>query len=90
MTLTVKLDERDENRLAALLVANRCDKSELVRKLINEEFERLQTEKTLLERRGGHPQHLLHGPANLSERPTRKTIIADKVRAKASRRRPNE
>lgn len=87
MTLTVKLAELEQSRLDAIAAAMRTsNQSEVVRMLINEKFESLQSEKTLVERRGGHPQHLLDGAPALSERSTRQKIIAKKLAAKAERR----
>ncbi|MBC7997655.1 MAG: hypothetical protein IAF58_06920 [Leptolyngbya sp.] len=62
------------------------NQSDVVRMLINEKFESLQAEKTLVERRGGHPQHLLNGAPNLSERSSRKSALSEKLSAKAARR----
>jgi hypothetical protein len=88
MTLTVKLPEQEQMRLEALIVAMQVGtQSDTVRALINEKFEALQVEKTLAERRGGHPQHLLQGEANLSDRDTRKAVFAEKVASKIARRR---
>lgn len=87
MTLTVKLTENEQSRLDAIAAAMRAsNQSEVVRMLINEKFDSLQSDKTLVERRGGHPQHLLDGVSDLSERSLRKKIIAKKLVAKAERR----
>lgn len=87
MTLTVKLAEQDQNRLEAIAAVMKAgSQSDVIRILINEKFESLQADKTLVERRGGHPEYLLAGTANLSERITRKGVIAAKLAAKASRR----
>lgn len=88
MTLTVKLDEEDRHRLDVLItVLNVSNQSEVVRKLINERYEQLKSEKTLAERRGGHPVHLLEGPINLSSREARKRAVTDALDAKRARRR---
>ncbi len=42
--------------------------------------------KTILERMGGYPQHLLEGSGDLSDRDYRKKIIAEKVRQKHQER----
>ncbi len=87
MTLTVKLAEHDQSRLDAIAAAMQTsNQSEVVRILINEKFESLQADKTLVERRGGHPQYLLDGASGLSERSLRKKMIAKKLAAKAERR----
>jgi len=38
--------------------------------------------QTVLERMGGYPKHFLEGSGDLSDRSVRKTIIAEKIRAK--------
>ncbi|CAN5478575.1 hypothetical protein BH10CYA1_BH10CYA1_56790 [soil metagenome] len=87
MTLTVKLAEQERNRLAAIATAmNAENQSEVVRMLINEKFESMQADKTLVERRGGHPQYLLDGASNLSERDVRKAVVAKNLAAKSARR----
>ncbi len=86
MTLTVKLGDQEQNRLDVIAGTMKTDKSDAIRKLINEKFEELQADKTLVERRGGHPQHLLAGQSNLSERDSRKAAIAKRIAAKAALR----
>jgi hypothetical protein len=77
--LTVRLDEETERRLAELLAhAKDTNRSELIKRLIRERWLSLQLGKTIVERRGGHPQHLLEdAPPHLSERSNRKQAIAD-------------
>lgn len=87
MTLTVKLAKQEQERLDAIATAmNKASTSDVVRALINEKFEALQADKTLVERRGGHTQHLLDGAAALSERTNRKAVIAEQLNAKKARR----
>lgn len=87
MTLTVKLGEHEQSRLDAIAAAMQTsNQSEVVRMLINEKFESLQSDKTLFERRGGHPRHLLDGAPGLSERSSRRKIVAKKLADKAARR----
>lgn len=75
--LTVRLDEETNQQLADILVHDKTDKSELIRRLIRERWLSLQMGKTLVKRRGGHPQYLLQdAPANLSERKNRKEAIS--------------
>lgn len=75
--LSVRLDEETERQLADILAHEQTDKSELIRRLIAERWLTLQAGKTLLERRGGHPEHLLQdAPSDLSERSNRKNAIA--------------
>lgn len=76
--LTVRLDEEIEKQLGDIL-AHETDtnRSELIKRLIRDRWLTLQVGKTLVERRGGHPQHLLQdAPADLSERQNRKAAIA--------------
>jgi Arc/MetJ-type ribon-helix-helix transcriptional regulator len=77
--LTVRLDEETERQLAELLAREKdANRSELIKRLIRERWLALQLGKTVVERRGGHPQHLLQdAPADLSERSQRKGAIAD-------------
>ncbi len=77
--LTVRLNEETEQQLAELLAQEKdSNRSELIKRLIRERWLSLQLGKTLVERRGGHPQHLLEdAPPNLSERSNRKQAIAD-------------
>ncbi|YAF94306.1 MAG: hypothetical protein AB3A66_17055 [Nodularia sp. CChRGM 3473] len=76
--LSVRLDAETERQLADILAQEQTDKSELIRRLIAERWLTLQAGKTLVERRGGHPQHLLQdAPKDLSERSHRKRAIAE-------------
>ena len=87
MTLTVKLAAQDQKKLDVIAAVMKAgNQSDVIRALINEKFELLQAEKTLFERRGGHPQFLLDGKPDDSERGNRKSVIGDKIAAKASRR----
>ncbi|MEH1806730.1 hypothetical protein [Nostoc sp.] len=75
--LSVRLDEETERQLADILAHEQTEKSELIRRLIAERWLTLQAGKTLVERRGGHPEHLLQdAPRDLSERSNRKKAIA--------------
>lgn len=87
MTLTVKLAEHEKTRLRAIAEAmNAVNQSEVIRALINEKFDSMQAEKTLVERRGGHPLYLLDGTGNLSDRKVRKSKISEHLESKSSRR----
>ncbi|HEY9679360.1 MAG TPA: hypothetical protein V6C76_15235 [Drouetiella sp.] len=86
MTLTVKLAEQEQLRLEAIATALKANQSDAIRIIINEKFDSLQASKTIVERRGGHPQHLLNGSADTSERANRKATIAKKLQAKAAKR----
>jgi hypothetical protein len=77
--LTVRLDPETEQQLAEILAHETdANRSELVKRLIRERWLALNLDNTFVERRGGHPQHLLqNAPPDLSERATRKQAIAD-------------
>lgn len=62
--LSVRLDEETEARLAEILAYDKRNKSELIRRLITERWLSLQSGKTVVERLGGHPKHLLSSSAN--------------------------
>ncbi|MET0099441.1 hypothetical protein, partial [Limnospira platensis] len=56
---------------------------ELIKRLVQERWLSLQPRKTIVERRGGHPEHLLEdAPPDLSERANRKKAIADYLKKK--------
>lgn len=75
--IAVRLDPETEAHLADIQAQEKTDRSELIRRLINERWLSLQAGQTLVERMGGHPKHLLEGAnPNLSERPNRKSAIA--------------
>jgi hypothetical protein len=91
MTLTVKLDPQEQLRLKQLVeIMNAANQSELIRKLINDRFEQMQTGLTFVERRGGHPTYRLNGSVSLSEREKRKAVVNKQVAAKAARRRAKQ
>jgi hypothetical protein len=77
--LSVRLDLETEQQLADILAHEQgANRSEMIKRLIRERWLTLSLDKTFVERRGGHPQHLLQdAPPDLSERTTRKQAIAD-------------
>lgn len=83
---TVRLDEETEGQLADILAHEKDNnRSELIKRLIRDRWLTLQLGKTLVERRGGHPQHLLQdAPADLSERANRKRAITDYLKKRHS------
>jgi hypothetical protein len=84
--IAVRLDPETEAHLADILAHEKTDRSELIRRLINERWLSLQAGQTLVERMGGHPKHLLEGAdPNLSERSTRKKAIAAHLLQQAER-----
>ncbi len=89
MTLTVRLDDQDERRLQQIVeVMNVGNQSDAIRKLIEDKWLEIQTEQTFVERRGGHPLHLLNGPVDLSERQSRKAKLLEQVEKRAAARKP--
>ncbi len=87
MSLNVRLNDEYEERLSQILVVTRMDKSELTRKMIDDQWLALQGGKTFVERRGGHPKYLLNDPTIGSERAARKVALASHFAEKAERRR---
>jgi hypothetical protein len=84
--LTVRLDPETEQKLADIIAYERdVDRSSLVKRLILERWLTLNLDSTFVERRGGHPQHLLQdAPPDLSERSTRKQAISDYLKQRHS------
>ena len=84
--LTVRLDPETEQKLADILAHERdANRSSLVKRLILERWLTLNLDNTFVERRGGHPQHLLQdAPPDLSERSTRKQAISDYLKQRHS------
>jgi hypothetical protein len=56
--LSINLDRETENYLADIISEENISSEELLKKLIYEHWQSLKPRKTLLQRRGGHPQHL--------------------------------
>ncbi|AFZ43922.1 hypothetical protein PCC7418_1753 [Halothece sp. PCC 7418] len=53
----------------------------MVKRLLSEHLQRLQPRQTIVERRGGHPEHLLQdAPSDLSSRETRKKKVAEHIK----------
>lgn len=78
--LSVQLDPETEAYLAQILSAEKTTSSELLKRLIYKHWLSLKPRQTLVERRGGHPQHLLQdAPSNLSLRENRKRAVAEHI-----------
>jgi hypothetical protein len=87
VTLTVRLDDQDEFKLQQIVEAENAEsQSALIRNWIDEKWNALQSTRTFVERRGGHPQHLLSAPADSSERASRKSKLAERFEQKAQAR----
>lgn len=68
--LNVNLDEETEQYLSDLLSAEKTTSSELIKRLLYQQWLSLQPRKSFLERRGQSPRHLLNSRADLSDRDT--------------------
>jgi hypothetical protein len=91
VTLTVRLDDQEEYKLQQIVEAlNAESQSALIRNWIEEKWNALQSDLTFVERRGGHPQHLLSGPVDGSERAKRKSKLAERFEQKAQARKPSK
>jgi len=87
MTLNLHLNPETESYLAEILQQEKTTPDELIQMLIRQRWLRLQSNRTLVERRGGHPEHLLQDASpNLSERENRKQAIADHLMQRHSQR----
>jgi hypothetical protein len=77
--LKITSDPENEQKFADILSHEvNINRSELIKRLIKERWLTLNLDRTFVERRGGHPQHLLQdAPPNLLERATRKQAIID-------------
>ncbi|MFK0734323.1 MAG: hypothetical protein HEQ35_08530 [Gloeotrichia echinulata IR180] len=78
--LNVSLDEEAEKYLVEILSQERTSSNDLIKKLLRNHLQSFAAKKSVLERMGGVPQHLLC-VGNLSERDTRREIIAARIRA---------
>ncbi len=85
--LNVRLTDDDELKLAQILASTKMqNKSELIKRLINDQWTALQAGRTFIERRGGHPDHLLTETPNMSNRAVRKAKLAEHYAHKSARR----
>ncbi len=75
--LNVNLDDATEKYLVEIVAQVKTSSSELIKRLLRELWNKLQPQKTVLERMGGYPQHLLDGPSNLSDRDARYKYLAE-------------
>jgi len=84
--LNVALNDEAERYLVEILAQEKTTSNELLQRLLHQHWQNLQPRRTFLERRGGHPQHLLNGPDDLSDRDVRKQIIAEHIEQRHERR----
>lgn len=78
--LSLNLDYESEKYLIDILVQEKTNSDELVKRLLREYWLQLNPPQTVLERLGGIPENLLEGPEDLSDRDVRKQIIAEKIK----------
>lgn len=84
---SIRLKPEEDGQLREIMMQlGASEKSEVIRQLIHERWLALQTGKTFLERRGGHPTYLLTGPRNLSSRSVRKKAVADHLAVRSRKR----
>jgi hypothetical protein len=85
--LNLEFDPQTEAYLIELADRERTTPEALLKSLIHQHWNSSQLRQTLVERRGGHPEHLLqNAPPNLSEREHRKRAIAEYL----MKRHPNQ
>lgn len=77
--IAIRLDEETEAHLADILAHEKTDRSELIRRLINERWVSLQAGKLTVAERMGKEPYLFDGPPDLSERSSRKKYIAERL-----------
>jgi hypothetical protein len=67
--LSIELDKETEAYLVEILGREKTTSEELIKRLVKERWLSLQPRQTIVERLGGHPEHLLEdAPPDLSER----------------------
>ncbi|MGL4622083.1 MAG: hypothetical protein ACRCZS_23990 [Chroococcidiopsis sp.] len=77
--IAVRLDAETEARLAEIVAHEQADKSETIRRIINQKWLSLQAGKQTLAERMGREPHLFDGAPDLSERKARKRYIARRL-----------
>jgi hypothetical protein len=75
--LSIEWDKETEAYLVEILGTEKTTTDELIKRLVKDRWLSLQPRQTIVERRGGHPEHLLEdAPPDLSDRANRKNAIA--------------
>ena len=87
--MNLMLDDETERYLIEILAAEKIPSDRLIKKILRDRWLTHQPKKTILERMGGEPEHLLEGPGNLSNREVRKKAIAEYVEQPHQRRLEN-
>jgi hypothetical protein len=76
--LNLNLDDEAEKYLLEILVQEKTTSTELIKRLLHEHWQSIKRNKTILERMGGYPEHLLvDRPDNLSDRNARYKYLAE-------------
>jgi len=89
--LSVELDKDTEAYLAEILAKEKTTSDQLIKSLIRDRWLSLQPTQTIVERLGGHPQHLLQdAPPDLSERENRKQAIGEYIMKRYAKRHPEQ
>ena len=79
--LSINLDKQTESYLAEIIAKENITSEELLKQLIYQHWQTLQPRQTLVEKRGGHPKHLLQEASpDLSLREKRKAIVANHIK----------
>ncbi|OCR01635.1 hypothetical protein BCD67_19315 [Oscillatoriales cyanobacterium USR001] len=74
--LSIELDKETEAYLVEILGREKTTSDELIKRLVKDRWLSLQPRQTIVERLGGHPEHLLEdAPPDLSDRANRKKAI---------------
>jgi hypothetical protein len=80
MALTVRLDPETQHCLDELEADTGQDKSALVRELIRQRWQQLQSAPSITERIGGHPSHFLNTlPEGGAERSLRRRLLRKRL-----------
>ena len=84
--MNLMLDDETERYLIEILAVEKIPSDRLIKKILRDRWLTHQPKKTILERMGGEPEHLLEGPGNLSNREVRKKAISEYVEQHHQRR----
>lgn len=79
--LSINLDDEAERYLVEILKEEKVTISELLKGLLRDRLNTHRPQKTVLERIGGMPEHLL-SVEGLSDRDNRQAIIAEHIQAR--------
>jgi hypothetical protein len=77
--IALRLDPETEARLAEIQAHEQTDRSETIRRIINQRWLSLQAGKQTVAERMGREPHLFDGAPDLSERKTRKRYLAKRL-----------